>query len=239
MKRTTAVLVLLVAVTACNRVKSSAPETGAADELTTLASSGSKATYEATYRYTTTGLVTPGITTRMQIVSKPPLSIRKLETSTTAANGRAVTIRSWQATNAQGSFSCAEYTDVGVRCATNALPPATFQSAQLDEFFDAPRRPGVFGTVARAAARPRIAGQVATCFQAQTAASSPEKLSYELCYSSDGILLRGRRSIAGPVGSGGDSRREAIVEAVALTRNVVAADIRLPGPVTDPQNLRR
>jgi hypothetical protein len=238
-KLTTLALLIIVAATGCGRgARPPATASAASDELTSLANSGAKVTYAATYRYTTSGLLTPGLSTRMQIVQRPPTSVRKLETSTAAASGRAITVRSWQATDQNGSYSCTEYPAIGVRCLANALPPATFQSAQLDEFFDTPRHPGTFGSVARASGRARIAGLVASCFETQSAQNSAERLQYELCYSSDGILLRGRRTIAGPVPSGADTRHEAVVEAVSVTHNVVSADIRLPGPITDPRSLR-
>jgi hypothetical protein len=232
------VLALAIAAAGCNHVKPKSAPIGAAAELTQLADAGARIVYQATYSYTTAGVLTPGITTRMQIVQRPPSSIRKLETSTTGPDGRTVSVRSWQATDSRGNYSCTDYAGLGVRCLPNALPPATFHSAQLDELFDAPRRSGFFSNVTRAAARARIAGQVASCFEG-TPAPSAEAATYELCYTSDGILLRASRTLAASVSPGTDSRREAVVEATAVSRTVTAADLRLPGPITDPADVNR
>ena len=233
-----ALVALTLAASGCSHVKPRSAPIGASAELTQLADAGAHVVYQATYSYSTAGVLTPGISTRMQIVQRPPSSIRKLETSTTGTDGKTVTVRSWQATDSRGSYSCTDYAGLGVRCIPNALPAATFQSAQLDELFDSPRRSGFFSNVTRAAARARIAGQLATCFQG-TPAPGAEPATYELCYTSDGILLRARRTIPSSVSSSTDSRREAVVEATTVSRTVAAADLRLPGPITDPADVRR
>jgi hypothetical protein len=230
--------VLSIAAAGCSHVKPRSAPIGAAAELTQLADSGAHVIYQAMYSYSTVGVLTPGITTRMTIVQRPPTSIRKLETSTTGTDGKTVTVRSWQATDARGSYSCTDYSGLGVRCLPNALPAASFHSAQLDELFDSPRRTGFFSNVARAAARARIAGQVASCFQG-TPAPGAEPATYELCYTSDGILLRARRTLPASVSSGTDSRRESVVQATAVSRTITAADLRLPGPITDPADVNR
>jgi hypothetical protein len=232
------VVALTIAASGCSHVKPRSAPIGAASELTQLADAGAHVIYQATYSYSTAGVLTPGITTRMQIVQRPPSSIRKLETSTTGTDGKTITVRSWQATDSRGSYSCTDYAGIGVRCIPNALPAATFHSAQLDELFDSPRRAGFFSNVTRAAARARIAGQVATCFQG-TPAAGAEAATYELCYTSDGILLRARRTLQSSISSGSDSRREAVVQATTVSRSVTAADLRLPGPITEPADVNR
>jgi hypothetical protein len=233
-----AAVAIALAAAGCSHVRPSSAPIGAASELTQLADTGAKTIYRATYRYSTAGPLVPGVATRMQIVQRPPSSIRKLETSTPGANGGTVTVRTWQTTDARASYSCTDYAEVGVRCLPNALPPATFHSAQLDELFDAPRRSGFFGNVARAGARARIAGQVATCFEGRPVVGA-DSARYELCYTADGILLRARRTLNASVSSGVDARREALVEAIAITHGVKATDLRLPGPITDPRDLRQ
>jgi len=238
MRSAAAALAVLLTAVACGHVRPKSAPIGAAAELTQLADAGSGATYEATYRYTTAGLFAPGVATRMQIVQRPPTSVRKLETSTPGPTGRTVTVRSWQATDARGSYSCTDYSGLGVRCVANALPAGTFRSAQLDQLFDASRLAGFFANVARTGAPARIAGQSATCFEGVPGAAA-EPASYELCYTSDGILLRARRSLSSSVSSSIDSRRQALIEAVTVSRTVPAADLRLPGPITDPRDLRQ
>jgi hypothetical protein len=233
-----AAVALALATAGCSHVRPSSAPIGAAAELTLLADTGSKVIYQATYRYSTAGPLTPGVATRMEIVQRPPSSVRKLETSTPGPDGRPVTVRTWQATDSRASYSCTDYAGIGVRCLPNALPPATFHSAQLDELFDAPRRTGFFGNVARAAARARIAGQVATCFEGQPAVGA-ESAHYELCYTTDGVLLRARRTVDGSVPSGADARREALVEAISITSGVKPADLQLPGPIADPRDVRQ
>lgn len=238
MRRSAALVVVLLALAACNRVRPTTAPIGADAELRQLASGGRRVAYQAAYRYATAGSLAPGVTTRMTIAQRPPTSLRKLETSTTGIDGRTITVRSWAATDSQGNYSCTVYGELGVRCLRNELPPATFHSAQLDDLFDAPRRDGFFSDVSRAAARARIAGQVATCFEAVPAATGTSP-RYELCYTADGILLRARRTLSGAAPSSADTRRDAVVEAVTLSRSVSAADLRLPGPVTDPRDLQR
>ena len=237
MKAAALAVALAVAASGCSHVRPRSAPIGGAAELTQLADAGAHAIYEATYSYSTAGVLTPGITTRMQIAQRPPTSIRKLETSTTGPDGHAVTVRSWQATDSRGSYSCTDYAG-GVRCLPNSLPAATFQSAQLDELFDAPRRAGFFSNVTRAGARARIAGQVATCFEG-TPAPGAEAATYELCYTSDGILLRARRTLSTSVAPGTDSRREAVAQATTVSRSVAAADLRLPGPISSAADVGR
>ena len=231
-----AALLLLVVTGGCDRVRRASAPIGAATELKQLADSGSRAVYQATYRYATAGPLALGITTRMKLVQRPPSSIRTLETSTVGADGKTVTVRSWQAAVRRGNYSCTDYPRLGVRCIRNSLPPATFHSAQLDELFDTPRREGFFSNVSRAGARARIGGQVATCFEGVRSLGGGS-MRYELCYTSDGILLRARRTLGGSITPGVDARRDAVAEAVTISRSVSAADLRLPGPATDPRDL--
>jgi hypothetical protein len=224
-------------LSACSHVKPASAPIGAAAELTQLTDAGARTAYHATYRYSTTGPLAPGVTTRLDIVQRPPTSIRELQTTTTGADGRQITVRTWQATDSRGSYSCTDYPG-GVRCITNPLPAGTFRSAQLDDLFDAPRRAGFFGNVVRAGAQARIAGQVAACFLGSPS-SAAEAATYELCYTADGILLRARRTLAGSVPVGVDTRRDAVVEAVTVTRTVTPADLRLPGPITDAADVGR
>jgi hypothetical protein len=65
--------------------------------------------------------------------------------------------------------------------------------------------------------------------------ATPERFRYELCYADDGILLRGRRTVLEDVESGG--QREVLVEAVSISRVVQPGELRLPGPLVDPQDL--
>lgn len=239
-------LALLIATSCLFR---SSPE-GAAGELNEFANAGAEATYAATYRFLITGPLAEGRTTRMEIVQDPPVSIRKLEVFTNNAEGEPVPTRSWQARNERGNFVCTDYAEVGVRCQSNPLASGTFGSVQLDEFFDTPRRTDAYESVAKASRTLRIAGQVGTCFEAVPASASPppvtspqpaftpERFRFELCYSDDGIFLRGSKTIQGEVPPNVEERRETVVEAVSVSHVVPRQELKLPGPVVGPDDVR-
>lgn len=220
----------------------SSPE-GAAGELNELANAGAETTYAATYRFLITGPLAEGRTTRMELVQDPPTSIRKLEVFTNNAEGEPIATRSWQARNEDGNFVCSEFGEMGIRCQSNPLASGTFGNAQLDEFFDSPRRTDAYESVAKASRTVRVAGQVGTCFEAVPVPPSPppvtspqpafvpERFRVELCYSDDGILLRGRKTIQGEVPENIEDRRETVVEAVSVSRVVPRQELRLPGPM--------
>lgn len=222
---------------------------GASEELPRLAERVTGATYAAIYRYRLTGPLAPSVRTRLEIAQDPPVSARKLETATPDAEGKLVSLRSWQVRNADGDFACTDYEAVGVRCVANPIARGTFGSAQLDEFFDTPRQSDAFSSVRKATRRFRIAGEQGTCFEAVPVAPTqppitspqpvvtPERFRYELCYADDGILLRGRRTILEDVDGG--QQREAVVEAVSISRVVEPRELRLPGPVVSAEDLQR
>jgi hypothetical protein len=221
---------------------------GAADELADTAERVTEATYAAIYRYRLTGPLAPAVRTRLEVVQDPPVSLRKLETATPDESGKLVSVRSWQIRNEKGDFACTDYEKLGVRCVANPIVGGTFGSAQIDEFFDTPRKEETFSSVRKSMRRFRILGEQGTCFEAVPVPPSeppvaspqpvttPERFRYELCYADDGILLRGRRTILEDVEGG--RQREVLVEAVSISRVVEPEELRLPGPVTGAADLQ-
>jgi hypothetical protein len=221
----------------------------ASGELRELATQSLAATYRATYRFDVTGPLAPAVTTVLKIAQAPPRSVRQLRTTTPGADGKPVTVEQWQAQGPGGTYSCTRYDDIGVRCLKNPLLSATFGSVRVDEFFDLPRGEGAFTSVKHVGGSPRIAGIKAECFtgvpQPPTAPPvrspqprfTPERFSFELCYTPDGVLLRGRKTITGPVPTNVEGRRSMSVEALTVSSNVKPADTRLPGPVVRPEDV--
>ena len=234
-------LVFVVLATSC--IFGGSPSR-AADELRELASKVETATYAAVYRFAFTRQFAPGITTRMEVTQQPPVTVRKVDTTTKPAEGKTITITSWFIHNADGDFVCNSYTQVGVRCSKTALARTSFGSEKLDLFFDTPRHEDSFVSVRKGSRSERIKGQQATCFEAVPAPPSPEAASpeptderfrYELCYASDGILLRGKRTTLDD--SGTTANAESFVEIVSLSRVVEPRELRLPGEVVEPGDL--
>lgn len=246
MRRTVAVAALLL-TTSCSVFGGSSDD--ATGELREIAQKGVAATYAATYRFTGVGRLAPGQTARLEIVQDPPTAIRMLETITPDAEGEPISLRSWQVRMRNKDYACTDYADVGIRCTEDPLAHGTFNSNQLDSFFDAPREEGVFSGVGKARRTLRIAGQVATCFQALEAeatpppvtspqpVATPDRFRYELCYTDDGILVRGRRTNENERLEEGEQRTQFVVEAISVRRSVRRADLKLPGPVTGPDEL--
>lgn len=238
-------LLLMVFATSC--IFGRSPQ-GATDELVKLAEGAGEITYAAIYRYELKGPLAPAVRTRLEIVQDPPVSVRKLETATPDSEGKLVSLRSWQARNEQGNYSCTDYVGIGVRCVVNPIAGGTFGSAQIDEFFDTPVRHQAFSSVVKSSRRFRILDEQGTCYEAVPVAATeppvtspqpaatPNRFRYELCYADDGILLRGRRTILEDVESG--RPREVLVEAVSISRVVEPDELRLPGPVIDAEDLR-
>jgi hypothetical protein len=245
--RTLALVALLALTASCSLFQSS--EEGAADDLNEFANAGSEAAFVVSYQFRISGPLAEGRTTRIQIVQKPPISIRKIEIVTNDSKGKPTTTRSWLARTEKGNYSCTDYT-VGVRCLSDPLASGTFGNAVLDEFFDTPRKDAVYSSVVKTPRSVRIAGEVGTCFEAVPVAPTappitspqpkftPERFRFDLCYSDDGILLRGRRTIQGEVPENVDERKEATVEALTVSRVVQDQELRLPGPVAGSQDVR-
>jgi hypothetical protein len=219
-------------------------KSGAADELEALAARVETATYAAVYRFAFTRQFAPGITTRMEITQDPPVTVRKVDTTTKPATGKAVTLTTWYIHNAGGNYVCNRYAQVGTRCSKTALARTSFGSEKLDVFFDAPRTAGSFGSVRKGSRPERIQGHQGTCFEAVPAAPSPEAASseptderfrFELCYSEDGILLRGKRTTLDD--SGAAANAESFVEIISLSRVVEPRELRLPGEIVEPGDL--
>lgn len=220
----------------------------ASGDLKELGDLGLAATYRATYRFDVAGPLAPAVTTVLKIAHDPPRSLRELRTTTPGADETPVTVEQWQAQGPNGTFSCTRYDDVGVRCLKNPLLASTFGSARVDEFFDLARTEDAFETVERTGDE-RIAGIRAECFTATphdpTAPPirspqprfTPERFTFELCYAPDGVLLRGRKTIEGPVPTNLEDRRVTSVEALTVSSAVRPADLALPGPVVDPEDV--
>ncbi len=216
----------------------------AREEITALAKRSQEATYAAVYRFSFIRQFPPGQSTKMEIVQEPPVSVRKVTTTTRPETGKPVSISAWFIRNADGEFVCSEYEKLGVRCQKDPIASATFGTAAIDVFFDAPKAERAFSSVRKATRPVRVQGEQGTCYEAVPRAPSPrpsspapERFRFELCYAEDGILLRGRRTTL----DAGESaeRSESFVEAASISRVVEPAELRLPGPVVDPADLPR
>jgi hypothetical protein len=242
------VLVLLVPLLSSSCFLRDSPQ-GAADELAAMSEKVTDATYAAIYRFGVTGQLAGAVTTRMEIVQDPPVSVRKLDTTTKPEEGEAITLTSWFVRNADGDFACTQYQDVGVRCLADPIASGTFGNAQLDAFFDTPHQSSSFTSVRKTSRPVRIQGEQGTCYEAVPAPPSDdavatlqptlasERFRFELCYAEDGILLRGRRTNLAE--ASGDTSAGSLVELVSLSRVVEPRELRLPGQVVEPDAVRQ
>ncbi len=216
---------------------------GAADELTELANKVSEATYAAVYRFNFVRQAAPGVSTRLEIVQQPPVTVRKMRSTTKRPDGKSVDVAYSLIHNADGEFACNDFEGVGVRCQANPVGRATFGSARVDPYFDTPREANAFASVRKEGRQRRIGGNLGTCFEAVPVAKSPppatgevtERFRFELCYADDGILLLGRRTTLDE-GDSADSA-ESFVEVTSLSRVVEPAELKLPGPLIGPDDL--
>ena len=242
MKRTFgAALALFLLATGC--IFGSSPR-GAADELTALAGKVTEATYAAVYRFNFTRQPAPGVAMKLEIAQEPPVTVRRVESTTKGEDGKTVALSAWYVHNADGDFACNEYPKAGIRCQSDPVNRTMFGSAKLNVFFDSPREEDAFSTVRKDSRTVRIAGHQATCFEAvplgpSAAPASPDsaadRFRYELCYAEDGILLRGRRTTLDEGGTADNA--ESFVEVASLSRVVEPRELRLPGPVVSPDDL--
>ena len=251
-RRATVFLVLALLAGAC---RGDGPLTerrrqGPAERLTELATKGDAVTYKATYRYEVTPLK-ESQETRVIIVSRPPDSLRHTDVVTRARGGQEVSVPQWLFQKNGEFFTCFK---VGtVQCRVNTTPASRFGHNDLDDFYELVRKPDSFQTV-REIERAEIAGESARCFRATpphpaapsatptpAASGSPrsalsartaDAFEFELCYAADGLLLRGRRTLLGPLRTGSSGRPTANLEAVSVTRKVSDDDLKLPAPVT-------
>jgi hypothetical protein len=243
MRRLVAVVAFVLLVPSCVFRDS---RSGPADELTELASRVDKATYAAVYRFAFVKQFAPGQTIRMEITQQPPVTVRRVDTTTKPAEGKALTVTSWFIHRADGDYVCNEFPEAGIRCQKDPISTSTFGSSKLDVFFDGPRKARAFTEVRKAARRDRFRGNVGTCYEAiptvvspapASPAPSPERFRYELCYADDGILLQGRRTTLDEGAAGEQS--ESFVELISLSRVVDPSELKLPGTVTQVGDLPR
>jgi len=218
---------------------------GAADELAALAAKGDETTYAAVYRFSFVQQFAPGQTTKLEIVQQPPTFIRRVETTTQPETGKPVSLTAWYIRNAEGAYACTEFEKVGVRCQVKPIDAATFGSAKLNVYFDTPRDADAFSSVRKAARPVRIAGQQGTCFEAVPVSASarpgspepsPDRFRYELCYADDGVLLRGKQTTLDDGGTA--DQAESFVQVTSVSHVVEPRELRLPGPVVDPDSLQ-
>ena len=234
----------LVLLSACF-FKSSSGESG---NLTSFATRADKIAYEAIYNFAISGQLAGGVSSRASIVQDPPAQLRRLDTTTRPSTGSPITVSSWFVTNAAGRYACADYGGA-TRCTTDDLDSTVFGDARLDAFFDAPRHSNAFASVRKATRPVRIDGEKGTCFEASPAQPTPapsrtpqvtvpaDQYRYELCYSDDGILLRGRRTDLTAEEAGGQAQ-DYLLDVVSITRVVQPSDVRLPGPIVSPGELK-
>lgn len=244
MKRVAALSFALVALSSCFLKNSS----GVSGNLASFATKADKLSYEAVYNFGITGQVAGGVSTRLEIAQSPPSVLRRLDTTTRPATGSPITISSWYVTNASGHYACAQYGGA-TRCSSDNVETTGFGDAQVDGFFGLPRSADAFGTVRRATRPVRIHGESGTCFEgvpvtpSEPPVRSPQptfetqSFHYELCYTDDGILLRGRRTNPTQLETGGTAQ-DYVLEVVSITRVVSPADVRLPGEIVKPEDLK-
>jgi hypothetical protein len=245
MKRIVALSLVFLSLSACLFKNSSDSGSGG---LSSFATRADTLTYEAIYNFGISGQLAGGVSTRLEIAQVPPATLRRLDTTTRPAKGSPISISSWFVTNANGHFACALYGGA-TRCTPDPVAGRGFGDAQIDGFFDLPRKEDSFDSVRKSTRPFRLKGEKGTCFEAvpvtPSAApiSSPqptlpaERFHYELCYSDDGILLRARRTNLAEVEAGGQSQ-DYLLEAVSITRVVQPSDVRLPGPIVKPEDLK-
>jgi hypothetical protein len=220
---------------------------GATGNLTQFAMRADKLTYEAIYSFAISGQLAGGVSARLEIAQSPPAVLRRLDTTSKPSNGNPITLSSWFVSNASGHYSCAQYGGA-TRCSQDNVASTAFGDAQIDGFFDLPRQADAFAS-ARKDTRPvRIHGEKGTCFEAAPAAPSEppvhspqptvltDRYDYQLCYSDDGILLRGRRTNLTAAEAGGPTQ-DYVLEVISISRVVQPSDVRLPGPLVSPEEL--
>ncbi len=244
MKRIAVACACFVLLSSC-LFKGSSGESG---NLVSFATRADKIAYEAIYNFDISGQLAGGVSVRATIAHDPPAVLRRLDTTTKPSSGSPITVSSWFVTNTTGHYACAQYGGA-TRCSTDDLDSTEFGDARLDAFFDAPRRADAFASVRKATRPVRIASEKGTCFEASPAEPSPspshspeptipaEHYRYDLCYSDDGILLRGRRIDLTAEEAGGQAQTY-LLDVVSITRVVQPSDVRLPGPLVSPSELK-
>lgn len=218
----------------------------AVEELTTLATSSDQLTYSVVYGFTLSGPLAEAVTTAMEIRQDPPTTYRRFATTTLTADGERVTNTQWFVQRPDGDFVCFAAGEDEPTCQLSPTPPAgLFGYAPVDEVFAAARREDGFRSVERADTR-TVAREEAACFAAEahplelTPAPSPEprftptRYGYEICYTSDGILVYARQEIVVDEGAElSEERRSSVLEARSISRTVSSSDLELPGPLSD------
>jgi hypothetical protein len=244
MKRLVLVVLALATMGSCF-LKNAPGESG---NLVSFATRADKLTYEAIYNFSITGQLAGGVSARATISQSPPTVFHRLDTTTRPPQGDPITLSSWFITNADGHFACAEYGGA-TRCTQDDLQDTAFGDRRLDGFFDLPRHPHALADVRKDTRTVRIHGEKGTCFEGVPVEPSPgpatspqptvpsERYRYDFCYSDDGILLRGRRTDLTQEEAGG-SPQVYILDVVSITRVVQPSDVRLPGPVVSPDQLK-
>ncbi|HVL81468.1 MAG TPA: hypothetical protein VM840_07755 [Actinomycetota bacterium] len=260
MRRLALVLVLALAAAGC-RGDDEGPGGGddAAAALTEIAQKAEPLTYKATYRFQLRGPLAEGSETKLEIVQRPPESLRLFQTTTADADGKTFTESTWivskladaqEPTSPLTFYSCwaGDRTTRGqVRC-HEAPPTGMFGRRQIDEVFEFVRRPRESFESVESLGSQSIAGEEAACFEAVHQAEPPDpavspapfdprRHKLQLCYSTDGILLRMHRSIDEPVPTG-LGYVEQVLEATSVSRTVEDGEIELPGEVRTSSDLK-
>lgn len=250
MRRAILVVAAVLAVGAsCSSGKSASKEdlgTGPEKELVTLAREGDAANVKVVYTYSISGPLAGSVKTTITVVQRPPDVLRKIETTTRTPADKEVTVGRWSIRKGKDFYNCTTYGQE-VSCIPSTEPPVTYGYQQLDEAAELVRSAGGFTTVRKTGTQ-MIAGEKATCFDARPRPATPPpvtspqprftptKFRFELCYASDGVLLKLKRSVAEPVPSG-STGTESTLEATSVTRKVSRSELELPGPVRSPQEL--
>ena len=255
MRALLAILAVVALAGAGCRGDGDTPADEAAVRLQEIATSADTLTYKASYLYEQRGSARTGVETKLEIVQRPPESLRKIQTTTAGPNDETYTETSWLISKlpdgpSEGAepefFTCfaGDFTTKGeVRC-VEVAPPGMFNRRDVNEIFEFVREPAKSFSRVEAVDGEEIAGEDATCFQAMHEAKmppipspaagaspalfNPSVFRFHLCYSSDGVLLRAIRRIAEPVPSG-QGTNEAVLEATSVSRSVRPSEIRLPG----------
>lgn len=234
-----------LAAVACSGGDKGAKE---ARSLAKLAVSGDEVRYKASYAYVISGPLAQAIRTTIEVVQAPPNFSRRVQTQMTTTEGDKTAVNRWSIRRGSRFYTCHDV-DGEVACLRTPESAEIYGHDQIDEPALAARDPAGFKTVRRAGGA-TIAGQKATCYTAEPlpepapVVTSPQprfiptRFELELCYARDGIPLRIRRKVLGPVPSN-VSGTESLLEATSVRRGASRSDVVLPGPVREARALLR
>ncbi len=261
---------LVLAACACTDSAAPGPVPGrgdAASDLARLAVSARRLEYRAAYRYEISGPLAPSAETRMEVFQKPPDVMRRVRTTTPERAGRTRTTMTWLLSSGNSHTSCfsLDFPAQQATCVQSGPPAGFFGLHGVDEVLELTQDPESFRSV-RDAPDETIAGLQGRCFVADSRRQEtggtpkpqspagragadpspqsrfePSRYRFDLCYSSEGIPLRIRRTLVSPLPTnlGRGERVSLLLEATSVSRNVRDSFLEPPAPPTRPEDLRR